>query len=64
MGATAAGPRHSHSNVLSELRLWPTPTAQGNAGSLTHLARPGIEPESSWILVRLVSTEPQRELHF
>ena len=43
---------------------WPTPqkcgihaisatyaTAQGNAGSLTHWARPGIKPMSSWILV-------------
>ena len=26
----------------SELRLWPTP--HGNARSLTHWARPGIEP--------------------
>ena len=25
-------------------------TAHGNAGSLTHGARPGIEPASSWIL--------------
>ena len=24
--------------------------------------RPGIKPTSSWILVRLVTTEPQREL--
>ena len=37
-------------------------TAHGNAGSLTHWARPGIEPSSSWILVRFPSTEPQREL--
>ena len=28
--------------------------AHGNAGSLTHWKRPGIEPASSWILVRLV----------
>ena len=27
--------------------------AHGNAGSLTHWARPGIEPASSWILVGL-----------
>ena len=27
----------------------------GNAGSLTHWARPGIEPTSSWILVRFVN---------
>ena len=37
-------------------------TAHGNAGSLTHWGRPGIEPVSSWILVRFVSTEPQWEL--
>ena len=30
-------------------------TARGNVGSLTHWARPGIEPVSSWILVRLVN---------
>ena len=29
---------------------------------LTHWERPGIEPASSWILVRFTSTEPQREL--
>ena len=27
-------------------------TAQGNAGSLTHGVRPGIEPTSSWIMAR------------
>ena len=32
-------------------------TAQGNAGS-----RPGIQLASSWILVRFISAEPQREL--
>ena len=45
----------------------PTPhatytTAHSNVGSLTHRARPGIEPASSWILVRVVSIEPQWEL--
>ena len=57
--------------------LWPTPqpqqrqiwarsftynTAHGNAGSLTHWVRPGIEPTSSGILVRFISIEPQQEL--
>ena len=32
-------------------------TAHGNTGSSTHWAWPGIEPVSSWMLVRLVSTE-------
>ena len=30
-------------------------TGHGNAGSLTHWARPGIELMSSWILVRFVN---------
>ena len=30
---------------------------QGNAGSLTHWAGPGIKPSSSWILARFVSID-------
>ena len=37
-------------------------TAHGNTRSLTHLARPGIELVSSWILVGFVTTEPWWEL--
>ena len=37
-------------------------TAHSNARSLTHWARPGIEPVSSGILVGFISTEPQWEL--
>ena len=37
--------------------------AHGNAGSLAHWARPGIEPETSLFLVGFVSTPPCRELH-
>jgi len=37
-------------------------TIHSNAGSLTHRARPEIEPVSSWMLVRFVSTKPQWEL--
>ena len=37
-------------------------TAHGNTRSLTHWSRPGIEPTSSWILGRFVTTEPQQEL--
>ena len=36
-------------------------TAHSNTRSLTHGARQGIEPATSWILVRLISTEPRRE---
>ena len=37
-------------------------TDHSNAGSLTHWARQWIKPVSSWIPVRFVTTEPQREL--
>ena len=36
--------------------------AQGSAGSLTHWARPGIRPTTSWFLVRFVSSVPWQEL--
>ena len=61
-GSQAAGLRHSHSNSGSEPHLRPTPTAHGNARSVTHRARPGIKPASSWLLVGFVTTEPQQEL--
>ena len=38
-------------------------TAHSNARSLTHWARPGIEPASPWMPVIFISAEPQRELH-
>ena len=37
-------------------------TAHSNAESLTHWARPGIEPETSWFLVGFVSAAPLWEL--
>ena len=37
-------------------------TAHGNSGSLTHWARSGIEPTTSWFLVGLVFIEPRWEL--
>ena len=65
--------------VQSELLHRPTPepqqhwiqatsstytTAHGNTGPLTHCARPGIEPLTSWFLVRFVSTAPPWDLFF
>ena len=44
--AVATGLCHSHSN----------------SGSLTQWSRPGIEPASSWIPVRFISSEPRWEL--
>ena len=37
-------------------------TVYGNARSLTYWARPAIKSASSWILVGLVTTEPQQEI--
>ena len=37
-------------------------TTHGNAGSLIHWARPGIEPKTSWFLIGFVSTVPWRAL--
>ena len=36
-------------------------TAHSNTRCLTHWARPGMEPETSWLLVGFVSTAPQWE---
>jgi len=38
-------------------------TAHGTSISLTRGVRPGIEPVSSWMLVRFISAEPRPELH-
>ena len=63
--------------VQSDCSCWPTPLPQqheiqaksatytathGNTRSLTHWARPGIEPTTSWFLVGFVSAVPRREL--
>ena len=52
---------HIYSNSGTEPRLQPTPQLMAT-WSLTYWARPEIEPASSWILVRFVSTEPRQEL--
>ena len=62
IGAVATGLCHSHCNAGSELLLATYPTAHGNAGCLTHWARPGIRPASSRTLVRFISAEPWQEL--
>ena len=53
IGPVAAG--LCHSNAGSKPCLWPTPQLTKIPDSLTHWARPGIEPASSWVLVGLVS---------
>ena len=54
----AAGLCHSHSNTGSKPCPRPIPQLSGNAGSLIHLVRSGIEPASSWILVGFVTAKP------
>ena len=39
-------------------------TAHGNAGSLTHWARPGTEPEFSWILVGFLKSWAMKGAHW
>ena len=58
MGAVATSLHHSYSNAGSATYT----TAQGNTRSLTHQARLGMEPATSWFLVAFVSTAPRREL--
>ena len=58
-GAAAAGLHHSHSR--SELRLRPTPQLMATSDPYP-TEGPGIEPTSSWVLVGLITTEPQWEL--
>ena len=52
--AAAAGLHHSHSTT-SKLRLWHAPQFITKPDPLAHWVRPGIEPASSWILVRLLT---------
>ena len=69
IGATAASPPHSHSNVGSESCLWPTPQLlQHQILNSLNEARDGtcVLVVTSWInlwlLVGFISSAPQREL--
>lgn len=57
MGTVASGLHHSHA------RSAPYITALRNVDSLTHWARAGMEPTSSWILVQFITDGPWQELH-
>jgi len=61
IGAVAAGLRQSHSDKGSEPRLRPTPQLTATR-ILNPLREAKDQPASSWVLVRLVSTEPGWEL--
>ena len=51
IGAIAAGLCHSQIQAASATYT----TAHSNTRSLTHLARPGIEPASPWLPVRFIN---------
>ena len=57
---TAASLHHSHSNIRWAMSMTYT-TAHCNTRFLTHWARLGTEPATSWFPVRCISTAPQRE---
>ena len=50
-----------HSNTGSKSHLRPTPQLTATPDSLTHWARPGVKPTSSWIPAGFVSAAPQQE---
>ena len=60
--AVAAALPHSHNNV-GWIRATSATcnTAHSNTSSLIHLARPGIKPTSSWILVGFITAGPQQK---
>ena len=61
IGAVATGLHHSHSNARSKLNL--RPTLQLTATPILNpLSEARDRTASSWILVRFVSAEPQREI--
>ena len=70
IGPAAAGLHHSHSKC--RLLIWAASVTYaasasdtatcGNAGSLAHWSRSGIEPKTSWFLVIFISAVPWWEL--
>ena len=53
--AAGAGLCHSRSNARSKLCLQPTLHLKAILDPLTHWVKPGVEPESSWILVEFLT---------
>ena len=64
IGAVATGLYHSHSNGWSEPHLQTIPQLTTTPDLLTHWARPGIEPASSWILIGFIPLSHWWELPF
>ena len=55
-------PAYATATAMPDPRSATYATAHGNAESLAHRGRPGIESMSSWILVGFITAVPQREL--
>ena len=55
IGAVADGAHHQAASTTYT-------TTHSSARSITHWARPGIKPVSSWMLVRFTSAKPWQEL--
>ena len=62
IGAIGTSLLHSHSNTRSKWINTRSTVTHGNAGSLIHWVKPGIELASSGILVRFTTSESPREL--
>ena len=57
-------PAYTTATAIQDLRgMCNYTTAHNNTRSLTHWVRPEMEPASSWILVRFITTEPWWEPH-
>ena len=66
-GGVSLGPHLRHIEVPRlgvqlELQLSTYTIAHGNARVLIRWTRPGIEPVSSWVLLRFICAEPRQEL--
>ena len=65
MSSLQRGCGHRPTPQTQQQQIWAASvtytTAQGNAGSLTHEVRPGIEPVFSWIILRFTSLLPRWE---
>ena len=53
---------HSHNNTRAKPQLPPTPQLTAMLDPYPTELRLGVEPVSSWMLVRFISTKPWREL--
>ena len=62
IGAIAVGLRHSHSHTGSQPHLRPTPHSSWQHQIINPLSQARDGTPSSWKLVGLITTQPQREL--